>query len=47
MLYASVRKYDAEKRFRRELKRAKAAYLENILFFGLPLTVFLWLLWAN
>lgn len=29
---ASVRKYHAEKRFRRELKRAKAAYLENILF---------------
>jgi hypothetical protein len=42
MPYASVRKYHAEKRFRCELKRAKA-----ILFCGLLLTVFLWLLWAS
>lgn len=47
MPYASARKYLAEERFRRELQRAKAAPLENILFCGLPLTVLLWLVMGH
>lgn len=43
MPYASVKKYHAEERFRRELQRAKSAHLEKILLCGLPLTVLLWL----